>query len=131
MTEKKEHPSIGQFKEFVKKHPKLITEVRKGEKKWQELFEDWYLLGENDVSWEKYRDDADKAETAAEEKSDFMSRMMTAVKGMDANQMNQHLYNMNNTISSIQNLFSTFGLTKGSSSNQSKTPGNPFSFRKD
>ncbi|USK35571.1 YlbD family protein [Bacillus sp. F19] len=131
MTEKKEHPSIGEFKEFVKKHPKLITEVRKGEKKWQELFEDWYLLGENDVSWKKYREESDESESTAEKKSDFMSRMMTAVKSMDANQMNQHLYNMNNTISSIQKLFSTFGLTKGTSSSKSNTPNHPFSFRKD
>ncbi|MGP1907365.1 YlbD family protein [Metabacillus sp. JX24] len=131
MTEKKEHPSIAQFKEFVKKHPKLISEVRKGDKKWQELFEDWYLLGEDDASWQKYREDAAEAESAEDKKSDFMSRMMTAVKNMDANQMNQHLYNMNSTISSIQNLFSTFGLTKGASSGQSKTQNNPFSFRKD
>ncbi|QNG58903.1 YlbD family protein [Metabacillus idriensis] len=131
MTEKKEHPSIGAFKEFVRKHPKLIAEVRKGDKKWQELYEDWYLLGENDTSWKKYQEVTAEEESADNTKADFMSKMMTAVKSMDANQMNQHLYNMNNTISSIQNLFSTFGLTKGSSKNQSNPSNHPFSFRKD
>ena len=52
MTEKKLHPSVLQFKEFVKNNPKIIQEVRKGKATWQELYEDWYLLGEDDSRWE-------------------------------------------------------------------------------
>ncbi len=52
MAQKKLHPSVIKFKEFVKNNPKLIQEVRKGKATWQELYEDWYVLGEEDKRWE-------------------------------------------------------------------------------
>lgn len=55
MMPKKLHPSVVNFKEFVSNNPKLILEVRKGEATWQELYEDWYLLGEEDSRWEIIR----------------------------------------------------------------------------
>jgi Putative coat protein len=129
MATKKNHPSVQQFKEFVKEHPKLVQEVRKGNKEWQEVFEDWYLLGENDVIWKQYKDTAEKNDD--EKKPDFMTQMLSAVKKMDANTVNHHISNVSSTISTIQGLFSQFGLTKGSSQTSSSKSQQPFSFRKD
>ena len=42
MAKKNLHPSVQKFKGFVKDHPELIQEVRKGNTTWQELYEDWY-----------------------------------------------------------------------------------------
>jgi hypothetical protein len=131
MASKKNHPSVQQFKEFVKEHPKLVQEVRKGNKQWQEVFEDWYLLGDKDVIWKQYQDDQQEAQKEVEKKSDFMSQMLSAVKKMDANTVNHHISNMSSTISTIQGLFDQFGLTKGSSQNTSNHNQHPFSFRKD
>ncbi|MFC0274955.1 spore coat protein YlbD [Metabacillus herbersteinensis] len=132
MTIKKAHPSVEQFKDFVKKHPKLVQEVRKGNKEWQEVYEDWYLLGENDTVWKQYKTDQESEETVeSETKADFMSQMVTAVKKMDMNQMNHHITNMSSTISTIQNLFQQLGLSKGSSGSTSSGNPGPFSFRKD
>lgn len=133
MTAKKNHPSVQQFKEFVKNHPKLVQEVRKGHKEWQEVFEDWYLLGENDVIWKQYKDtvEQNKDEKKDEKKVDFMAQMLSAVKKMDANTVNHHISNMSSTISTIQGLFDQFGLTKGSSQASSSKNQQPFSFRKD
>ena len=47
------HPSVIKFKEFVKNNPALIKEVRNGNSTWQEMYEDWFLLGEEDNRWEK------------------------------------------------------------------------------
>ncbi|MCM3441226.1 YlbD family protein [Metabacillus halosaccharovorans] len=132
MTLKKNHPSVQQFKDFVKKHPKLIQEVRKGNKDWQEVFEDWYLLGENDMIWQQYKDEQpnetkEKDETS---KADFMNQLFTAVKKMDMNTVNNHLTNMSSTISTLQGLFDQFG-SKGSGQNSSTSSQHPFSFRKD
>ena len=49
---KKKRPSIEQFREFVRKHPHLRNEVKQKQTTWQELFEEWYLLGEGHPRWE-------------------------------------------------------------------------------
>ncbi|MGM7720246.1 YlbD family protein [Metabacillus sp. Hm71] len=131
MASKKTHQSVQQFKEFVKLHPKLVQEVRKGNKEWQEVFEDWYLLGENDEVWKQYREDHIEEEQTAEKKTDIMSQVLAAVKNMDINTVNHHISNMSNTISTIQGLFDQFGLSKGSRQSSSNGNQHPFSFRKD
>ncbi|WP_338786676.1 YlbD family protein [Metabacillus sp. FJAT-53654] len=130
MASKKQHPSVQQFKEFVKEHPKLVQEVRKGNKEWQEVFEDWYLLGEKDVVWKQYKDE-NSEEQSEEKKADFMSQMFSAVKNMDMNTVNHHISNMSSTISTIQGLFDQFGLSKSSGQKSSGSNQQPFSFRKD
>lgn len=127
MTKKHVHPTVQQFKEFVKKHPKLIETVRKGEKEWKDVFEDWRLLGDEDPMWKKYKlEEADEAS----EKSSFFTALLSSVKSMDANQINENLYKMNNAISSIQDLLQSFGTNKSRNTNTPKQS-TPFMFRKD
>lgn len=132
MTSKKTHPSVQQFKDFVRKHPKLILEVRKGNKDWQEVFEDWYLLGENDLMWQQYKEEqsSDTKDKETTSKVDFMNQLFTAVKKMDMDTVNHHLTNMSSTISTLQGLFDQFG-SKGIGQSSSSSSQHPFSFRKD
>ncbi len=51
MTNKVLHPSIESFKVFVKNHPRVMEEVRSGKLTLQELYEEWFLLGEDDTRW--------------------------------------------------------------------------------
>ncbi|WLR43648.1 YlbD family protein [Bacillus carboniphilus] len=115
---------VEQFKDFVRKHPKLIEEVRKGNKKWKNLFEDWYILGEDDEYWVEYASEDDKEDT---KDAGLLTSVLTAFKNMDTKLLNEQLYKMNDTIENIQGLISQF--QKESSS--SKQPKSPFSFRKD
>ena len=46
-----------EFKKFVKKRPELIDYVNKGEMTWQKFYEQWYLYGEDDAFWDKYKKD--------------------------------------------------------------------------
>ncbi|MGL4372471.1 MAG: spore coat protein YlbD, partial [Turicibacter sp.] len=43
------------FKKFVRLYPGLRDEVRSGRATWQSLYEEWYLYGEEDSQWEKYK----------------------------------------------------------------------------
>ena len=45
---------IEEFKEFVRKYPKLKYEVRDGKRTWQSIYEEWTLLGD-DGSWDAYK----------------------------------------------------------------------------
>lgn len=127
MPKKKIYPIIEDFKEFVREHPKLIDEVRKGEKKWKDIFEDWRLLGNEDPAWKKYKSDV-KDETK-NEKSSFLTTLLTSVKNLDIDQVNENLYKMNNAISSIQELLQQFGQKDKVTSFHNQTQ--PFMFRKD
>ncbi|MCY7770528.1 YlbD family protein [Bacillus haynesii] len=132
MANQNAQSSINEFKQFIKRHPKLISEVRKQEKSWQEVYENWVLLGEDDSIWDPYREKEASAENEpdAGDKNDFISKMVTAVRKMDANQMNEQINKMSQSISSLQSLLSQF--SSGSQKQQNQSGGeHPFSFRKD
>lgn len=42
------------FKEFVKKHPKLINYVKEGKSTWQKFYEVYDLYGESEDAWKEY-----------------------------------------------------------------------------
>ncbi|GHI01278.1 YlbD family protein [Neobacillus kokaensis] len=135
MTQKKLHPSVQKFKEFVKNNPKLIQEVRKGHSTWQELYEDWYLLGEDDKRWETLGNESQPEDQKGitESKGDFMSNIMGMVKKMDANQVQSHLNNLSQAVGAIQGILAQFQGNGGGGTptNPPAGPKNPFSFRQD
>ena len=61
-----------EFKEFVKKNPKLIKHIREGNKTWQEFYELYDLYGEEDEVWKDYISVASVA-TATAGVTDFLS----------------------------------------------------------
>ncbi|MBS4189097.1 YlbD family protein [Bacillus sp. FJAT-49705] len=133
MTKKKLHPSIEQFKGFVKNNPKIIQEVRSGKHTLQELFEDWYLLGEDDSRWDTFRNENHKETLSEEKKSDWMTNIMDSLKKMDPNQMEGYIQNVSKALSTVQGVISQF--QGGGQINQPKSidqkPKNPFVFNKD
>ncbi|HWO95113.1 MAG TPA: YlbD family protein [Bacillus sp. (in: firmicutes)] len=131
-TTKEVHPSIAQFKEFVKKHPKLIKEVRAERKTWQELYEDWYLFGEEDETWKQYRDIEEGAkQEQKEEKNDFLTKLVQSLKKMDMNEMQYHIANVNSAITNIQQVIQQFQPNRPSGGSGPSAPQHPFGFRKD
>ncbi|PRS83103.1 MULTISPECIES: YlbD family protein [unclassified Bacillus (in: firmicutes)] len=132
MTNKQKQTSIDEFKQFVRRHPKLIQEVQTQEKSWQSVYENWIMFGEEDDMWSPYKGGKEEKASKPSElgKADFMSKMVSAVKKMDADQMNEQINKMSQSISSLQSLlgqFSSNGSKKGSSGGSQ----HPFSFRKD
>ncbi|MFJ5761708.1 YlbD family protein [Neobacillus sp. NPDC093182] len=126
------HPSVIKFKEFVKNHPDLIKEVRNGNTTWQELYEDWYLLGEEDNRWETIGVKASPSvEKEDEQKGDWISTILGTVQKMDPDQIQYYINSLSQAIGAIQGVISQF---QGSQPRQA-TPKiehkHPFSFRKD
>ncbi|WP_201716681.1 YlbD family protein [Rossellomorea arthrocnemi] len=134
------HPKVKEFKGFVKKHPKIVKEVRNGDANWQDLFEDWYLLGEDDTRWDKYKNEAateKPSTTTPESKGGWMDQVGEMVKKMDANQMQQHINSLSEALGAVQGVLSQFQSgSNRESGTAAKTeapskPSHPFSFRKD
>ncbi|MCL6571620.1 MAG: YlbD family protein [Bacillus sp. (in: Bacteria)] len=134
MTQKKLDPSVLKFKEFVKNNPKIIKEVRNGQATWQELYEDWYLLGEEDTRWETIGiKNGSESEKNTDSKDDLMSTIMGMVKKMDPDQIQNHITNLSQALGAVQGVISQFQGSNAASSPVKLTeePKHPFLFRKD
>ncbi|WP_078547354.1 YlbD family protein [Litchfieldia alkalitelluris] len=133
MGKQKVHPTIEEFKNFVKKHPKLIQEVRNGNKSWQVLYEDWYLLGENDDTWSKYKMESTKGnDEEKDKKSDFIEKFLSTIKNVKMNDVQEQITNVGSAITTIQQVIHQFqGGSKDKSINNEPEQKHPFAFRKD
>lgn len=138
MEQKKLHPSVLKFKEFVKNNPKIINEVRSGKSSWQDLYEDWYLLGEEDEKWNAFRSEHSTKGTSGnkeaddEKKGDWMSQLTGMAKKIDPGQMQVYINNASQALGAIQGLLSQFqGNSQPSQPKAPEGPKHPFMFRKD
>lgn len=42
---------MDEFRTFVSKHPEVRTDVLNGKRTWQQIYEDWVILGEDNEAW--------------------------------------------------------------------------------
>jgi hypothetical protein len=133
MNNQKLHPSVEEFKKFVNDHPKILDEVKNGEATLQELYEDWYLLGEDDVRWKNLLSGEKKSNVANDSKSDWLNNVIGSIKKMDSEQVQHYITQLSQALSSIQGVLSQFqsGNSNNSSNKPQQKPNHPFSFRKD
>ncbi|MEH7238420.1 YlbD family protein, partial [Bacillus sp. JJ1562] len=126
------HPSVQEFKAFVKKHPVLVQEVRKGTLNWQEVYEDWYILGEEDEKWKKFKDSNSNGNTEDSGKTDFIGKIFSSLKNTDMNNLQQQISNVGEAISTIQAVIHQFrGDEKQQQMRTTREARHPFAFRKD
>jgi Putative coat protein len=131
---KKSKPSVEQFKLFVRNHPKLRVEVRAGEYTWQQLFEEWYLLGGENEQWHKYKEVQKAEKKQSESSTDIMNMLMNMFKTMDTNQIQQYISNANQALGTISGIISSFQSNKPAELEKKELPPprrNPFMFKKD
>lgn len=138
MAKKQLHPSVQQFKEFVRANPELIKTVRSGKNTWQELFEEWYLLGEDNARWSTFNEEQKNAEHPKQkeehEKKDWMSHVMGTVKNMDPNQLQGYIANISSALGAIQGVIASLqggGHAQEPPKNNVSPPSHPFKFRQD
>lgn len=119
---------LDEFKEFIKRHPLLKQEVLSRRKTWQELYEEYVLLGEEEFDSYKKAESkeeapAEKKETAKKDSSteDLIKSVIGYVKKIDPDQVTK-------TVTSIQKvleLFSSFGAGASSAALAKKSTGDP------
>lgn len=116
----------------------MIREVRNGEHTWQEFFEEWYLLGEDDPRWEIYesveppkKEKGKKEEKTTPERVDWTKQLTNIVKKIDPEQMEQHIFQLSEAIGAIQGVLAQFQKDEGSKTPPVQDREHPFLFRKD
>ena len=117
---------LDEFKEFVKRHPLLKQEVLSKKRTWQQLYEDYILLGEEAFEENKSSETETKTEKEQTKKDsisteDLIKNIMTYVKKIDPDQVTK-------TVTSIQKvieLLSSFGLGASTQALGKKSTGDP------
>ena len=107
-----------QFKEFVKNHPLLKFEVRDNKRSWQNIFEEWDLLGEGDKSWNKYVENEKKDTLETVPGQETIRNVMGYIKKINPDSITKVLGNVNKIASLLS------GLT-GNKTTSSKLTGDP------
>lgn len=115
---------LDEFKEFVKKHPLLKGMVQSKQRTWQELYEDYCILGESAFP-EEEKEEA-KAPEKKETKSststeDLIKSVVGYVKKIDPDQVTK-------TVTSIQKVLELFGGIDGAAAGSAlakKSTGDP------
>lgn len=137
MAKKQLHPSVQKFKQFVKEHPGIIREVREGKATWQELFEEWYLLGEDDPRFLPYKKEQPETKTKESATSpsgqNLFNTIVQTLKNMDMNQLQTYVTQLHDALGSARNLLNQLQGENDASQGRNETERrpNPFSFRKD
>ena len=86
-----------EFKEFVKKHPELVSFVEKGETNWQRLYELYDLYGDSNSVWNKY---LKKEETSDNSFKDIIQ----FIKGIDLNTIQKGLVSLDKAIDAFKEI---------------------------
>ncbi|WP_017727173.1 YlbD family protein [Halalkalibacterium ligniniphilum] len=134
------HPSVAEFKAFVKEHPLIIRDVRDGDKTLQEFFEEWSILGADHESWDVYKrrsheTNGDKQLIETEgtseegENKETVGYLLNMLKSINLTDLQQHLSQFGTVLNNVQNLMQSFQ-KPGNQQGQNEVD-HPFSFRRD
>ncbi|WP_231847005.1 YlbD family protein [Oceanobacillus iheyensis] len=133
-------PSVQEFKEFVNKRPKIIKEIRKSGRSWQEYYEKWALLGEDDPYWNDFIESSTKSQTQNEsndneyenqdkndnEENDLVSQLMKYSQKIDVDKLQGQIDQLSKAVGSVQEMVAQF-----KSTGPKKSPKDPFHWIKD
>lgn len=118
---------LDEFKEFVKRHPLIKEEVYSKRKTWQELYENFVILGEEAFIEEPSKETKEakevgtKKEKTSTQAEDVIKQIIGYVKKIDPDQVTK-------TVTSIQKvleLFGSFGAGASAGALAKKSTGDP------
>ena len=99
-----------QFKEFVSKHPELVTYVKNKENTWQDFYEIYDIYGEDETAWNKYFE-SNTTNTAS------IGELTNLFKNINMDNVQKHITNAQKAVTLIQEL-----TNKGTTNIVNKTP---------
>lgn len=105
------HPTVREFKAFINQHPKLIKEIRKNGRSWQEYYEKWVLLGEDDPLWESFKEPKEAVETnkkTSSGKPEWINQIIKMTENMDINKVQEQVNQLSDTVSTLQEVLGQF-----------------------
>ncbi|PPA72164.1 spore coat protein YlbD [Jeotgalibacillus proteolyticus] len=96
------------FKAFIVKHPHIVQKVRKGESTWQNLFEEWYLFGEDDKRWKKDSEE----EASTKQSNQWLQTVKKKIQSLDDDQIEQYVEQCKDALEMVSDLLAQFQTKK-------------------
>ncbi|GAK14237.1 spore coat protein YlbD [Geomicrobium sp. JCM 19039] len=151
MSDEHMDPSVIEFKTFVQNHPGLIQEVRHGRYSWNDLYQEWAIIGGDHADWTSYQtnpgpepvgeastnDTQTSGETSTNaaqnslnqflESNPTVSSVVSRLGQMNVNDLQGYLSQFSGVMGNVQQLMGQFQNTGGPVQNSTRE--NPFSFR--
>src|SRR5699024_5412270 len=84
------HPTVAEFKSFINKHPKLVEKIRKNGSSWQEYYEKWVLLEEDDPYWEQFKDYTNPQQKS-DSKTEWVSHLLKVTENIDIKKVQEQV----------------------------------------
>lgn len=101
------HPTVIQFKGFINRHPELLKQIRKSGSSWQEYYEKWVLLGEEDPFWKEYKSISNE-EHNNNHQINFITELTKLKDSMDINKIQQQVAQLSDVVSFVQHLLKEY-----------------------
>lgn len=110
-----------EFRDFVKRYPNVRSDVLNGKKTWQQIYEDWVILGENDTVWQPYKSSNNNQQNTSQKpgsskrledllSSDNLKTIMGYIKKINPDTLSKTL----NTIQKVLQITQSFGSNSSS-----------------
>lgn len=94
-----------EFKMFVKKRPELISYVNDGSMTWQKFYEQWYLYGEDEKIWSKYKKETKETKESENKSSSFnFSNFVKSLKNVNMDEVQKGVNSMQKAVELLQGL---------------------------
>lgn len=117
MSVRELEPEIIRFKEFINEHPELIKEIRKNGRSWQEVYEQWTILGPEDIHWNQYKKPTKENQTGGDEqgfkldlKPELIKQVVKYAETLDINKLQEQVQQFSRTISTVQEIVGQYQL---------------------
>lgn len=93
-----------EFKAFVRKNPKLINYVKKGEMDWQKFYEIYDLYGEEESAWSSYLTKEETETVATTTTGLGFGQIMDFIKNIDLDSVQEGVNSVQRVLGVIQDL---------------------------
>lgn len=103
------------FKKFVKEHPELITDMKKHDHTWKDLFEAYQLFGEEADIWKMYNR---PTKSKGFDVKDTLKKFSDYLQNMDGESLKQNLALAEGLLTDLQGFIKTKGPEKPVEKNQ-------------
>lgn len=97
---------IEEFKEFVRKNPSLISQVKNNNMTWQQFYEFYDLYGEDKNIWNNYiRTNNLENNSNTKNTSSSLTEIINMAKNMDVNKVQEGIVSLQKAIGLVSDLF--------------------------
>lgn len=125
LADKNLDPTVAAFKQFINSHPALIKDIRKHGQSWQDLYEKWVLLDEDDPYWDPYKTVKEEKQTGTKEKeknkhAELFGQLIKLSENIDVDKLQNQVHQLNNTITTIQEVITQYQQSKNKSTSVQK-----------